>query len=385
VQIVGGGLLGLVIAQLILWWMPGNWARDKRDPLGIAGSVAAYAPFVVPAKVLVANSSAPKSDATTNAQTSRPDAKDNPPADEMRYGMQGQEEANKAAEPSDTARDDKATKEPTSEEAGPSDQTTLESSPSAADSPTSTDRIQRSRGGLVGGGFGGGLINPENATPVNATKNEPARSTNSAPPAANPAGIRDKPPVDGQQIAALLSRALAAETVWDKGASAPLEERKKQWKDFYRSFAMLGEAMVFVDREDPVYLQELPRVHDAVVELAKKPDKLNLIGAYGIRLINLQRDDDAAVLYGTVVDYQPSGRFHKMKIKLDAQQNIQTKAPVKTEIEVLRRMPEEPFSMNAKVLVLGTFVMDPSQNIEGYEGEEPIVAYEGYSVSLPNG
>ncbi|MGE0755381.1 MAG: hypothetical protein AB7F89_05050 [Pirellulaceae bacterium] len=48
IQIVGGGMLGLLIAQLVLWWMPGNWHASNRDPLELAGHVAPYLPFVVP-------------------------------------------------------------------------------------------------------------------------------------------------------------------------------------------------------------------------------------------------------------------------------------------------------------------------------------------------
>lgn len=47
-KIIGGGVIGLVIGQLILWWMPGNWDASNRDPASIARHVARYAPWIVP-------------------------------------------------------------------------------------------------------------------------------------------------------------------------------------------------------------------------------------------------------------------------------------------------------------------------------------------------
>jgi hypothetical protein len=48
VKIVLGGIAGLVIAQLLLWWMP--WQNLRRDPFGLGPSIAGYAPWLVPAR-----------------------------------------------------------------------------------------------------------------------------------------------------------------------------------------------------------------------------------------------------------------------------------------------------------------------------------------------
>lgn len=40
-----GGLAGLAIAQLVLWWLPGNWSRD---PLKLAPEMEAFAPWLLP-------------------------------------------------------------------------------------------------------------------------------------------------------------------------------------------------------------------------------------------------------------------------------------------------------------------------------------------------
>jgi hypothetical protein len=45
VKIVAGGLAGLLIAQLMLWWVPGI---GRRDPLGLAPHVPSWLSSLVP-------------------------------------------------------------------------------------------------------------------------------------------------------------------------------------------------------------------------------------------------------------------------------------------------------------------------------------------------
>ena len=48
IKVFLGGIVGLVIAQLILWWWPGDLSNRKRDFLKIAPSVGKVIPFIVP-------------------------------------------------------------------------------------------------------------------------------------------------------------------------------------------------------------------------------------------------------------------------------------------------------------------------------------------------
>ena len=48
IKIVLGGIAGLVIAQLLLWWMP--WQDLRRDPFALGPSISKFAPWLVPAK-----------------------------------------------------------------------------------------------------------------------------------------------------------------------------------------------------------------------------------------------------------------------------------------------------------------------------------------------
>jgi len=44
-KIVAGGVIGVAIAQLILWWLPSRWARD---PFQFGPKASKYAPWIVP-------------------------------------------------------------------------------------------------------------------------------------------------------------------------------------------------------------------------------------------------------------------------------------------------------------------------------------------------
>ncbi|TVS17582.1 MAG: hypothetical protein EA424_12330 [Planctomycetaceae bacterium] len=46
VKIALGGIAGLVIAQLLLWWMP--WQDLRRDPFALGPSISKFAPWLVP-------------------------------------------------------------------------------------------------------------------------------------------------------------------------------------------------------------------------------------------------------------------------------------------------------------------------------------------------
>ena len=50
-KIVGGGVVGLTIGQLALWYLPGEWKTKQRDPFGLGPKVASFAPWLVPEQV----------------------------------------------------------------------------------------------------------------------------------------------------------------------------------------------------------------------------------------------------------------------------------------------------------------------------------------------
>ena len=46
-KVIGGAMLSVPLAQLILWWLPGDWSRD---PMDIGPKFSRYVPWVVPKK-----------------------------------------------------------------------------------------------------------------------------------------------------------------------------------------------------------------------------------------------------------------------------------------------------------------------------------------------
>lgn len=97
VKIVGGGVVGLALGLLLLWWGLG------RDPLEVGPKVAKYAPWIVPANLRSLSASAQAALVKPNQQTApgRTSAKQSPLASEdVEATLRGGGKATpKAAEP----------------------------------------------------------------------------------------------------------------------------------------------------------------------------------------------------------------------------------------------------------------------------------------------
>ena len=58
IKVVLGGMLAIPLAQLILWWLPGNWSRD---PMKMGPKASQYVPFLVPKRYHVPDDDKPRS------------------------------------------------------------------------------------------------------------------------------------------------------------------------------------------------------------------------------------------------------------------------------------------------------------------------------------
>jgi hypothetical protein len=107
VKVALGGVVGLFLAQLILWWLPGDW---RRDPLDLGPTVGAYAPWIVPAEYRPATASGGETSGAaaeqTPAQSSSPSqlGYDRQPAGDL--GAAFQENLQRSAEPAETPLQD---------------------------------------------------------------------------------------------------------------------------------------------------------------------------------------------------------------------------------------------------------------------------------------
>ena len=78
VKVVLGGVVALPIAQLILWWLPGDW---KRDPVGLAPSLPSFVSFLAPESLR--NPDGDTDDAATADGQPPGPAKGRPPEDAL--------------------------------------------------------------------------------------------------------------------------------------------------------------------------------------------------------------------------------------------------------------------------------------------------------------
>ena len=51
IQVVLGGVAGILLAQIILWWIPADLSIDNRDLTGVGRKYGRFVPFLVPASI----------------------------------------------------------------------------------------------------------------------------------------------------------------------------------------------------------------------------------------------------------------------------------------------------------------------------------------------
>lgn len=404
IQVVAGGVLGLVIAQLILWWLPGDWGKANRDPLGVADTIARYVPFVVPAELWGTQtasespsaetppSAAPNqrhmeygSATTTNSNPTDPSFDSKLPDFQFKADRPKNEDANQT--PDETARSAtirNKTKAKGKEQKSEQGESVAEPNAESATSPPSDSGKSESANDLRSTDLSPSLTAAASSktkaqeTKKAATKaiTSPVEANIKASPGATASAIRNRPQFSATEIAPRLSQVVQAEEAWDSGANVAKDERRKQLVDFYGSLAALGELLVFVDREDPQAVQQWPTVQERVEELAKQPDKLNLIGAYAARWLDEKGVHTGAALYGTVVATQPQGKLFETRLKLPStpEREVTVVSPINLQEQLLPQ---------TNVIILGAIVADPRENIDGYVGDADMVVFDGYHFALP--
>lgn len=141
-KIAGGGVAGLVLAQMILFWVPGNFSSRQRDPLRIAPRIAKIVPAVVPRELRGGDDWSPSetgSETLIDAESGRV----------IRSGIDSRRESKKPTElpengPKKPERDSSGSGAGTGDETGAGDGTG-ESTPAVDDRPTDLPTAEETR------------------------------------------------------------------------------------------------------------------------------------------------------------------------------------------------------------------------------------------------
>lgn len=385
VKIVLGGVAGLVIAQVILWWIGSakEWPSKRADISGLAPKVARYVPWIVPERY--------RGQKTSGVAVGEPETR--PTASEVAGESGGvppkELPQRNFVDPSQSGSAPGTMKSPVAKTKKPG------KSP-RADDPQSlpADAREEDPFGIAPAGAEPEIdlttmpepetdplaemkLDPEPVpddkpvadpavSPVEEAKVEPAEATK-APAEALPNAPRTT-------AAELASAAENAKTVIDAWRSSPEADSRELIKQSYVALAKLGEALAF--RREPAG-DELQTAAALVQSLQAEDAKLNTLGAVaGVWLKATGRDNNGVLLVGAVKHVRRQAGYEVIELTLAGGSG--------QSVAVYRQAePGEAHSPDSRLLVLGAIIEEPGKNLAGYEGDAPLVIWSGLVEKLP--
>ncbi len=327
-KIVAGGLLALPLAQLILWWLPGEW---QRDPLQIGPDVGRVLPWVVPANFRPGDTAA-SSTAAADRTSIAPEDYSN--GNVPRNSTNGQKSSGEKRKKDSAGRRPKT-------------------------------------------GKATGKKPARNGT--GNSKTSPPAKIDSPPPSGHVVlGVKNAPKYSADQLHESLEQAMQANVAWDFSVDVTEDAMAKTTDQFYTAFAQLGHAITYADTSSGDVRSYVPTLLNMLTAFGEQPKKLAMIGNRGAEwLRESNRANQGALLFGTVKQIRYRGLLYETTVDLAARGDDRTVMVVST------RDPKTAFSLKSRVLILGAIVTDPKTSMVGYRGDEPFVVVAGFPVPLP--
>jgi len=426
-KVVAGGVVGLAIGQVILWW------GVKRDPFELGPRVSRLAPWAVPVTFhdptlatsaseqsldglmgLVATLGSDSNDDQTLAheESVRQTATESP-------GIEADEQASgpKPAAP-DTVSDlnDAAVPDPRSnlDPELPSDPTAKLPSDSARESnigaatqssldlgPEPIVEPSESLDTVAAVEQPGELVEEQPAeeptvdSPTPEVENthgdiaEPTTRSEPSPTVDGPAGdpavvtdsdtadqltfVSDLPKLTDADVVIRMEAARRATAAWDNRVDANTLETRGLAAQFYRSLARLGEAVTVTaqtERSNPEYCESVLAL---LQELDKDDVKIEMIRKVATSWMASRGDRHGVLLSGIVRSVSQSGDLFETQLEIRPQRIVTL---------VSARDPSECCLPESRVMVFGLIVDNPTQNLLEYDGSEDQVVVVGFQATM---
>jgi hypothetical protein len=360
-KIVGGALLAVPAAQIILWWcVPYSW---KRDLLGIGPPVSRVAPWVVPAKFRAALDEGSLEPANTANDDNAAVALQRRSRSTSRKWQSKLPEPGAGRTGFDTAEGDSP---PAVDLTG---NTSSDQPATAADldapQPTSPPTMPTAEP----------TDDSANGTPPKAVLSGERRSTNE--PGATAPGTLGNPPYSVADLQVALERALQASVAWDTSPDQAQQQRAGLTEEFYSAFAHLGEMLAFMSPGESSARELAAAVRDLLLSFERQPKKLAMIGNRTSEWLDQPaRPNQGVFLFGTVGQIQPQGSLFATELELASLKQ-------RTVSIVSRIDPKGFYAPGDRILMLGALIGDPVKNLPGYKGGAAVVVLGSFPIRLP--
>jgi hypothetical protein len=353
VKIVLGGVVGIALATIILWW------GFHKDPLNLAPKVAAYAAWAVPAKLRPTEETPPeeKNGKKGNAGASSSNGKNNAgrnvaakdtsggqfgePAKPIKPEILGEPvfSGNNTKKPDDDPLNLNKLPVPntTPKEVKPKEPKPNETTPATpAGEGTRAKRFDLAK-----------TLKKRNALDLSLAIDEVQKATDDIDP-----------------IFAGAAEGLSA------------EKRLEFGETYHKALARLGEIIISVDPNDSQIQNASAKLAPLMQDIATNPRKQQLLARLAERWqTTAKRPNSGLCVVGTVKRISPSGRLHEIDVELLTKD--------KTVVTVLAGDdPTAFYQPEARVLLLGAIISDPKKNLTGYQGDAKEVGCVHFYVPL---
>jgi len=355
-KVVLGGAFGIGLAIVVLWWLPGGYAKDI---FGVGPMVAKYVPQIVPEPFRTAESPSKKGNpgkgnSSNNGNGERPKnstdiASNLPKIPNDPFKVPGTPET-----PS-TPTDPLASTDPAEMPADPND-------PLAALNPPDTQPGEETPP----------EVSPETPVKPNPNKTPTPEPTPEPTPMENPAEVVTKLADD---ITAGKEALTAFEGV---DPAADRATRQKLGTELFDAAGRVGAAAVHVDARESAAAPVLETLPDYLKSITDTPGKVSMIGFLaGQRLDNVGDPDKehGIVCIGTVKDIRVAGKGYEMDVVLATKD-------MRPVVVVTKENPQDAVKVDGKVIIAGEVTEEAAKLVKGYNGAPGMVVVGGYLLPM---
>ena len=191
--------------------------------------------------------------------------------------------------------------------------------------------------------------------------------------------VRDAPSYSQKDIEVAWSAADRAHQEWDKSQKSSSAVRRRIAREFYERFCELGDRLAYSVSEEKAAENSIDTIREMLLKISGDLSLIrvisagasNRLGPHAIRY-------EGVFLTGTIAQVDHQGRLVIARIAPGNKKDIAI--PVISSMGPLRSLSNLP--QGGQVLVLGAVIRDPSTQIMGYAGDDPIVILNGMTVVI---
>jgi hypothetical protein len=186
----------------------------------------------------------------------------------------------------------------------------------------------------------------------------------------------DAPKYSQSDVTQAMDEVKDSETTMAAADTLPADDLKKARAQYFRRYYRLGEVLTFAadEKKSPQLNGDKAAAASLLKKMGGSDDKLTQVGRAAVKwLAYPKRGEHAGILVGgTVTEIARQGKLYELKVEI----------PGETEPVSVFSADKPKVSAQDKVILLGSIVDDPANNLPGFTGSQSTVIWNGLSVKL---